>query len=75
MLSSPAGGLSGDLMTLTQGLRELDQMLAAARKRIRVVLGPVPRDRDQGDSGGGGAAGLDEELKRPRAVDKDLEVI
>src|SRR5215471_2823571 len=39
----PGGNLSGDLMTLSKGLRELDVVLADMRKKIRNVLGPVPR--------------------------------
>lgn len=40
-LHVPAGNLSGDLMTLTKGLRELDIVLGDIRKRIRRVLGPA----------------------------------
>lgn len=35
------GSLSGDLATLSKELRELDVILADARKRIRGVLGPA----------------------------------
>ena len=42
-LNIPGGNLSGDLMTLSKGLRELDVILGETRKRIRNVLGPVPR--------------------------------
>lgn len=48
MLYGPAGGLSGDLMTLSKGLRELDTVLGEVRKRIRAVLGPIPRAAEQG---------------------------
>jgi hypothetical protein len=40
-LHVPAGNLSGDLTTLTKGLRELDFVLGDIRKRIRRVLGPA----------------------------------
>jgi hypothetical protein len=40
-LNAPGGNLSGDLMTLSKGLRELDVILGESRKRIRNVLGPV----------------------------------
>jgi len=48
MLYGPAGGLSGDLMTLSKGLRELDVVLGDVRKRIRTVLGPIPRTNEHG---------------------------
>ena len=41
--NSPEAGLSGDLMTVSKGLRELDGILGEVRKRIRGVLGPAPR--------------------------------
>jgi hypothetical protein len=41
MLCAPVGNLSGDLMTLSKGLRDLDLVLVDLRKRIRGVLGPV----------------------------------
>lgn len=37
----PAGNLSGDLTTLSKGLRQLDLELGDLRKRIRTVLGPT----------------------------------
>jgi hypothetical protein len=40
-LRAPSGNLTGDLMTLSKGLRELDVSLANVRKRIRGILGPV----------------------------------
>ena len=40
-LRSPEDSISGDLMTLSKGLRQLDSSLANLRKRIRVILGPV----------------------------------
>lgn len=39
--SAPVGTLSGDLITVTRALGELDASLADIRKRIRDVLGPV----------------------------------
>jgi hypothetical protein len=39
-LDAPPFNLSGDLMTLTKGLRDLDSALAEIRGRIRGVLGP-----------------------------------
>lgn len=48
ILDSPGGGLSGDLMTLTKGLRELDLLLGSTRKQIRAVVGPIPRAQDNG---------------------------
>ena len=41
MLDAPPFNLSGDLMTLTKGLRDLDLALAEIRGRIRGVLGPA----------------------------------
>jgi len=41
MMHAPTGNLSGDLMTISKGLRELDISLADMRKRIRSVLGPT----------------------------------
>lgn len=38
-----ARSLSGDLMTLSEGLRELDALLVDAQNKIRAVLGPIPR--------------------------------
>jgi hypothetical protein len=40
MLRTPAGNLSGDLTTLSKGLRDLDLILDDMRKRIHRVLGP-----------------------------------
>jgi hypothetical protein len=40
-LDTPPLNLSGDLMTLTTALRELDLSLAEIRVRIRGILGPV----------------------------------
>jgi len=40
MLRSPSGNLSGDLTTLSKGLRDLDLILDDMRKRIHRVLGP-----------------------------------
>jgi hypothetical protein len=55
MMYGPPAGLSGDLMTLTQGLRELDLMLGDIRKRIRSVLGPIPRGSEHtAELGAGG---------------------
>jgi len=50
---SPGGNLSGDLMTLSKGLRELDAVLGETRKKIRNVLGPVPRVSEHAMHGGG----------------------
>jgi hypothetical protein len=38
---APSSSLSGDLITLSRGLHDLDVLLADARKRIRGILGPV----------------------------------
>ena len=51
-ISGQAVGLSGDLMTLTKGLYELDRTLEDIRKRIQSVLGPVPRGSPGGDTPG-----------------------
>ena len=40
-VNAPVGTLSGDLMTVTRALTELDASLADIRRRIRDVLGPV----------------------------------
>lgn len=40
---APEGNISGDLMTVSEGLRDLDASLTDMRKRIRAVLGPVIR--------------------------------
>lgn len=40
-LHVPTGNLSGDLTTLSKGLRDLDLVLGDLRKRIRGVLGPA----------------------------------
>ena len=40
-LRTPAGTITGDLMTLSKGLRQLDLSLGNLRKQIRVILGPV----------------------------------
>jgi hypothetical protein len=40
-LDAPPLNLSGDLMTLTKGLRDLDLALAEIRGRIRGILGPA----------------------------------
>ncbi len=42
-VNAPGGNLSGDLLTLSKGLRELDVILGESRKKIRSVLGPAPR--------------------------------
>jgi len=47
VLNAPGGNLSGDLMTLSKGLRELDVMLGESRKRIRTVLGPIPQGTER----------------------------
>jgi len=57
MLNSPGGGLSSDLMTLSKGLLELDLLLGGARKKIRNVLGPIPRTQEAGAELG--SAGFD----------------
>jgi hypothetical protein len=49
---SSGGNLSGDLMTLSKGLRELDAILGETRKKIRNVLGPVPRVSEHALHGG-----------------------
>jgi hypothetical protein len=49
----PAGNLSGDLMTLSKGLRDLDAALGETRKKIRNVLGPMPRVSEHAMHGGG----------------------
>jgi hypothetical protein len=41
MLHVPPGTLSGDLTTVSKGLRDLDLVLAEMRKRIRGLLGPA----------------------------------
>ncbi len=45
MMHAPTGNLSGDLMTISKSLRELDIILADMRKRIRSVLGPATLTR------------------------------
>jgi hypothetical protein len=50
----PGGNLSGDLMTLSKGLRELDAILGETRKKIRNVLGPVPRAGEHASEGSTG---------------------
>jgi len=40
-LRTPAGTITGDLMTLSKGLRQLDSSLGHLRKQIRGLLGPV----------------------------------
>lgn len=47
-LDLPGGSLSGDLMTLSKALRELDGILSETRRRIRAVLGPAPRPSEHG---------------------------
>jgi hypothetical protein len=53
MMEGPDGGLSGALLTLGRSLRELDTVLGDARKRIRAVLGPVPRGQEHGTDAAG----------------------
>jgi hypothetical protein len=48
----PGGNLGGDLITLSKGLRELDGILGETRKKIRNVLGPVPRESHHATHGG-----------------------
>jgi hypothetical protein len=38
---TPSGTITGDLMTLSKGLRQLDSSLGNLRKQIRGLLGPV----------------------------------
>lgn len=38
---APGGNLSGDLITLSRALHDLDLALGDIRKRIRGILGPV----------------------------------
>jgi len=40
-LRTPAGTITGDLMTLSKGLRQLDSSLGHLRKQIRGLIGPV----------------------------------
>ena len=40
-MRTPAGTITGDLMTLSKGLRQLDSSLGNLRKQIRGLLGPV----------------------------------
>jgi len=40
-MRAPSGDLTGDLTTLSKGLRELDISLGNLRRRIRSILGPV----------------------------------
>jgi hypothetical protein len=47
-LNAPAGGLSGDLMTLSRTLVDLDASLSEVRKRIRGILGG--KSREAGDA-------------------------
>jgi hypothetical protein len=42
-LNGPESGLTGDLMTLGKGLRDLDVLLGDLKKKLRSVLGPAPR--------------------------------
>ena len=51
-LDAPPNNLSGDLITLSKGLRDLDETLVDMRSRIRRILGPVgsgvdPRSTEQ----------------------------
>lgn len=47
-LNAPAGGLTGDLMTLSRTLGDLDASLSEVRKRIRGILGG--ENSDAGDA-------------------------
>ncbi len=40
-LQAPEGNIAGDLMTVSEALRDLDTILADTRGRIRAVLGPA----------------------------------
>lgn len=59
-VDAPEGNLGGDLMTVTEALRDLDMILADTRERIRAVLGPVIRNGREGPVARRGAAQEDE---------------
>lgn len=52
-MNAPQGTLSGDLTSLSKGLRDLDAVLVDMRRRIHGVLGPVSTEAASAGAGPG----------------------